>query len=135
MKDVSTKRIIGGVFAVAIIAIAVGSWIVHPVPPGPAPIVHPIPSGLTPKLILDKEEVSVGEDYVLSVSALAGEPIVVQYSFNGGESQEMGATLDGSGAVKFNISDQTPKGRYRMLAFKSRHLPDWIPADASLIVK
>jgi hypothetical protein len=122
LKGLSKTKIALGVATVAFVA-AIAIWLATPVK-------------LQPKLVLDKTQVVAGQgEYTLKIAAMPNENVVVRYSVDGAEPGEMTALLDSTGAVHFDVGTETPKGVYRMLAFKRKQDVFWVNSDASIIVK
>jgi hypothetical protein len=96
-----------------------------------------MPSGVeNPTLTLDKTEVIAGKgDYTLSVKQMPNETLVVRYSVDGGAPGEMGVLLDSRGSVHFDVGSETPRGVYRLLAFRRKMDLFWFNTDASITVK
>jgi D-glycero-D-manno-heptose 1,7-bisphosphate phosphatase len=95
-----------------------------------------MPAKSIPRLTVDKMEVVAGQgDYTLSVAEMPHESVVVRYSLNGAEPGEMMVLLDSKGSVHFDVGAETPKGVYRLLAFKRKHDVFWFNTDAAITVK
>ena len=94
------------------------------------------PAKSQPKLILDKTEVVAGQgDYTMKIADMPNENVVVRYSIDGAAPGEMTALLDANGAVHFDVQETTPRGVYRMLAFKRKQDLFWLDTDAAITVK
>ncbi len=121
--EASSKfRIAAGVVFAAVVVTA-GVWIAAP-------------SNVHAKLMVDKTEVVAGQgDYTLTIAEMPSENITVRYSLDGAAPEEMNALLDSNGAVHFNVGAETPRGVYRMLAFKRRQDVFWLNTDVAVTVK
>lgn len=89
-----------------------------------------------PKLLLDKSEVIAGRDaYTLSIPAMPNSTVEIRYSIDGAATEEMTLALDENGAIHLDVSSETRKGLYRMMAFKQRSEDRWWISDATITVK
>jgi hypothetical protein len=122
LTTLSKTKVALGLATVALLVTA-GIWITNPVK-------------FRPKLVLDKTEVVAGrDDYTLKIAAMPNENVMVRYSLDGAEPVEMTAALDSTGAVHFDVGTETPRGVYRMLAFKRKQDVVWVNSEASITVK
>jgi D-glycero-D-manno-heptose 1,7-bisphosphate phosphatase len=94
-----------------------------------------LPANTVPKLTLDKTEVVGDGHYALSVPRMPGEIILVRYSLNQAEPEEMMVRLDAQGVVHFDVGRETPKGVYRFDAFKRKDDLFWFKTDVAITVK
>jgi hypothetical protein len=121
-KAVSRTTVAVGVASLAIVAMA-AVWIATP-------------AKYQPKMILDKKEVVAGQgDYSLKIAEMPNETVVVRYSVDGAAPVEMSALLDSMGSVHFDVDAGTPRGVYRMLAFKRKQDLFWVNTDVAITVK
>jgi hypothetical protein len=120
LKALSKPKVALGLASIVLVAAAY-VWMTRPV---------------KPKLVLDKTEVVAGRgDYTLKIAEMPNENVMVRYSVNGAEPAEMKASLDSTGSVHFDVLAETPKGVYRMLAFKREQDLFWFDADVVITVK
>jgi hypothetical protein len=88
------------------------------------------------RLQLSTSEVQAGQGkYTLSVKGLSNKRVRVAFKIDDGPFQAFTTTLNGDGAVTFDVSPQTKKGTYRFLAFGISGSDDWIRTDETLIVR
>ena len=115
-------KIATGLAGIAFVAMA-GVWVATP-------------RKFEPKLTLDRTEVAAGAgNYTLNVREMPNETIVVRYSLDGAAPAEMTALLNSRGGVYFDVGAETPKGVYRMLAFRRKGDLFWFDTNASITVK
>jgi len=94
------------------------------------------PAKHQPKMLVDKTEVAAGHgDYTLKIAEMPNEIVVVRYSLDGAEPVEMSAQLDSMGSVHFDVNAGTPRGVYRMLAFRRQQDLFWVNTDVAITVK
>lgn len=121
-KAVSRATVAVGVASLAIVAMA-AVWIATP-------------AKYQPKMFLDKKEVVAGQgEYTLKIAEMPNETVVVRYSVDGAAPVEMSALLDSMGSVHFDVDAGTPRGVYRMLAFKRKQDLFWVNTDVAITVK
>ena len=72
---------------------------------------------------------------MLRVPSAPRSRVIVRYSLNGKDAEEFTASLDDRGEVKFDVSNETPKGFYRFISFRKADKAEWTPAGATIVVK
>jgi hypothetical protein len=122
LNGFSRRHAVAALAAIAVVASAL-VWIAAP-------------ASSRPKLLLNKAEVVAGQtDYTLRIAEMPNALVVVRYSIDSAEPQEMTVLLDSTGSARFDVLAGTTKGVYRMLGFKRKQDTFWFDADAAIAVK
>ena len=89
-----------------------------------------------PELAVSKTEVVAGKDsYTLSIEQMPRATVSIRYSIDGSEPQIFSVRLNSRGAIRIDVPEETRKGVYRLLEFRSEESPVWTPSTAVITVK
>jgi hypothetical protein len=89
-----------------------------------------------PQFVLNKSEVVAGRDsYTLRITNMPNSTVAIRYSIDDSELKEFTATLDSNGEARFDVGAGTPKGTYRLIAFREANQREWRDVDVTLTVK
>jgi hypothetical protein len=78
--------------------------------------------------------VTTGDSYYLEIPGVQNAAVQITYTRDSGPIEVFGATLDGAGRAKFDVSRDTPKGLYRFDSFNLAGHSKWLQAEATLLV-
>jgi hypothetical protein len=89
-----------------------------------------------PELLLSEREIFAGSgSYVLRIKSMPNALVWIRYSIDGEEPRFFSATLDSKGEARFDVSADTRKGTYRLIAFSRKNSLIWTNTDASITIK
>ena len=86
-------------------------------------------------IIIEPQEVGVGDVYVLRIDKLADTDINIHYVLNGGPVESFTTHLNSRGSAEFHVSSHTRKGLYRFVGFNLPQSSESVRSNATIIVR